>query len=314
MESLIQARRDGARQIRGIASRAGFGLAAMFAAAQVGGLFLALGLGRLPEGFYAIPLMRDLVEILALFLPMYGLGLPLFLLITRRTPPAPPGPRRKMSPGEALRWALLSIGAMYIFAMVAALLSALIAALQGRPPFDPLGAIPDLPLYRFASTVILAPICEELMFRDILLYRLVPLGEKTAVILSALAFGLFHGNILQFPYAVALGALFGAVALRYGSPRPAIALHMLVNFVGGYAVGIAKTQAQQAVLGLLLIALMAAAAVVFFKKRRGARWQENTLLFPAREKVLLGVFSWGYAVYFLLTAAAMAFFIVYAAG
>ena len=48
------------------------------------------------------------------------------------------------------------------------------------------------------TSVIIAPVMEELVFRKYLVDRLVPYGQKTAVVLSGLFFGLFHGNFISF--------------------------------------------------------------------------------------------------------------------
>ena len=57
-------------------------------------------------------------------------------------------------------------------------------------------------------------------------------GEKTAVVFSALLFGLYHGNIQQFFYAFGLGLIFGFIYVRTGKVRYTIFLHMIINFFG----------------------------------------------------------------------------------
>ena len=52
------------------------------------------------------------------------------------------------------------------------------------------------------------------------------------MLVSALIFGLFHGNLSQFFYAVGLGLVFGYVYLRTRQLRWSILLHMIVNFLG----------------------------------------------------------------------------------
>jgi len=57
-------------------------------------------------------------------------------------------------------------------------------------------------------------------------------GEKTAIILSALVFGLLHQNLFQFFYAFALGLVFAYIYTRTGRLRYPILLHAIVNFMG----------------------------------------------------------------------------------
>ena len=60
-------------------------------------------------------------------------------------------------------------------------------------------------------TVIIAPILEELIFRKLMLDRIRNYGEKTAIVFSALCFGLFHENLTQFLYAFIIGLFLGYV-------------------------------------------------------------------------------------------------------
>ena len=65
------------------------------------------------------------------------------------------------------------------------------------------------------SNVILIPVLEEVLYRGILCGQLsLWYGERVGVILSALLFGLFHFNIVQFTYAVVMGVLLGILFYR----------------------------------------------------------------------------------------------------
>lgn len=75
-----------------------------------------------------------------------------------------------------------------------------------------------------------APIAEELLFRGVLLRGLLPYGKKSAIIVTSLLFGLFHGNLMQAPYAFAVGLVFGYVAVEYNILW-AMVLHMFNNLI-----------------------------------------------------------------------------------
>lgn len=75
---------------------------------------------------------------------------------------------------------------------------------------------------------------EELIFRKALVDRAIVYGDKATVLLSGLMFGLFHGNFHQFFYAFGLGCVLAYVYIRTGKLRYSIALHMSVNFLGGF--------------------------------------------------------------------------------
>lgn len=78
-------------------------------------------------------------------------------------------------------------------------------------------------------TCIVGPFMEELMFRGLLLKRARFFGDRTAVVFTAILFGLMHGNLSQFLYATAIGLIFGYVAVKTNSIRYSVAMHMLIN-------------------------------------------------------------------------------------
>lgn len=77
-----------------------------------------------------------------------------------------------------------------------------------------------------------APIVEEIVFRGVIMRGLEPYGKRFAILASAVLFGLFHGNLVQSPYAFAVGLVFGYTAMEY-SIAWAMVLHMLNNLVLG---------------------------------------------------------------------------------
>ena len=81
------------------------------------------------------------------------------------------------------------------------------------------------------STAVLPALVEEMIFRGYFLGALRPHGDGIAVVLSAFVFGLFHGNILQFPFAFLLGLVFGFVVVQTGSIWPAVLIHFGNNLM-----------------------------------------------------------------------------------
>lgn len=76
---------------------------------------------------------------------------------------------------------------------------------------------------------VLGPICEEILFRGILLKGLKPYGSMTAIIVSSFAFTLFHGNPVQFATPLFVGLLLGYLTVKTRSLFPAMAAHILNN-------------------------------------------------------------------------------------
>lgn len=75
-----------------------------------------------------------------------------------------------------------------------------------------------------------APISEELLFRGLALRSMEPYGKKFAIFASALMFGLYHGNIIQIPFAFVVGLVLGYVTVEYNIGW-AIVLHMFNNLI-----------------------------------------------------------------------------------
>lgn len=75
-----------------------------------------------------------------------------------------------------------------------------------------------------------APIVEELIFRGLIYKRLKEIVNlRWAVALSAVFFGIFHGNWVQAPYAVIIGLVAVFVYEKYKCIIAPILLHMTVN-------------------------------------------------------------------------------------
>lgn len=88
-------------------------------------------------------------------------------------------------------------------------------------------------IWNVVFLVIVGPIFEEWLFRKQLIDHTRKYGEKTAILLSGLAFGLFHMNLFQFFYAFLLGLMLGYVYTRTSKLRYSTAMHMIINFNGG---------------------------------------------------------------------------------
>lgn len=77
---------------------------------------------------------------------------------------------------------------------------------------------------------ILVPIAEEFMFRGIIYRRLSFITRKSkAMVLSALMFGLYHGNLVQAIYGFVLGYLAVYIYEKYGSLKASILFHSVIN-------------------------------------------------------------------------------------
>ncbi len=80
-------------------------------------------------------------------------------------------------------------------------------------------------------TVFISPVVEEYLFRGVLLSRLRPYGDSFAIAASTVLFALMHNSLPQLFLALGVGAALGWLAVRTGSLRTGILLHMLVNLL-----------------------------------------------------------------------------------
>lgn len=79
---------------------------------------------------------------------------------------------------------------------------------------------------------VLAPICEELVFRGLMFKRL---RAQTSFVLAALystiVFAVIHGNMVQMVYAFVMGMVFAYAYEKYGSVKAPILAHITANMV-----------------------------------------------------------------------------------
>lgn len=83
--------------------------------------------------------------------------------------------------------------------------------------------------WRVLCAGIIAPVVEEIIFREYLVGIISPYSEKTAVIASGFLFALSHGNFTQFFYTLLLGLFWGYIYLRTRNVVYTIILHMIFN-------------------------------------------------------------------------------------
>lgn len=80
------------------------------------------------------------------------------------------------------------------------------------------------------GTVVVAPVCEELLFRGLIYKRMKEyMTPGMAMFLSALAFGFFHGNMTQMVYSGALGFLMAYVYEKYHNLFAPVLFHAVAN-------------------------------------------------------------------------------------
>jgi len=163
------------------------------------------------------------------FAPLYLIGMPIGLLLMRKVP-AENQPAAKLGFKRFLALFLICMPIMYGGNIIGTVLSALLSG--GTAENALIDYVMSSPLYTMIFAVLLAPFLEEYIFRKQIIDRLGKYGETTAILFSAITFGLFHMNLFQFFYAFGLGVLFAYIYTRTRKLIYPTLLHMIINFQG----------------------------------------------------------------------------------
>lgn len=201
--------------------------AVIFAAELI--MILTLGKERVAELFTTSALLNHLFNIV----PQYLIAFPILFLIVR-------GMKTKyrekttMPISEFFSLFLIAQTAMFAGNLIGEAFNGFFSAFKGSESTNPVAIIVEAsPTWLLLITcVIIGPIVEELIFRKLMIDRLSRYGELIAVMTSAIAFGLFHGNFYQFFYAVMLGLILGYMYAKTRNIKYSMIMHILINFFG----------------------------------------------------------------------------------
>ena len=211
-------------------STVGFAVGALMLVYFAVSMALAYGIAAVNPAL----LEHDVLSHVLSLIPLYGIALPVFCLILGRLPKGMPS-GVPLSGGVLMGGFGMAVAMMLAGNYVSQVVIAFFENAMGTQQENPVAAITaDVPWWINLIFVALIPcILEELVFRKILCDRLLPLGEGYAVVISAFAFGLVHGNFFQFFYAFAVGLIFGAIYVKTGRIWVTMIYHGVINLMGG---------------------------------------------------------------------------------
>ena len=210
------------RPVKRVFSRIGFSFTAILALTTLLQVIVFLALGDLMS-------TSPWALWLGTFSPMYLIAIPTGLWILRRLPAEAPE-KTGLGKKSFLVFFVVGIFLMYAGNWIGTFLSGLLSGGTAENSLDTY-AMDNHPL-KILFMVVLAPLLEEFLCRKAIIDRTRRYGEKTAVVLSGLIFGLMHQNLFQFFYAFALGLVFAYIYVRTGRLRYPIILHAIYNFMG----------------------------------------------------------------------------------
>lgn len=225
----------------------------------------------------------------------YGCGMPLIVLLAQ-------GMERQTIERHKMKWwqflvaLVMCYSLMYVSNIVGTIITTVIGVFKGSQVDNNLityvtdGSM----LVNFVLMVVVAPIVEEYVFRKVIVDRTVQYGQGIAIVTSGLMFGLFHGNLNQFAYAVGLGAFFAFIYIKTGNLKITIGMHAIINFMGSIVAGLLLKM-------LDYDALLAA-------EQEGVEAMTNFAMEHLNALVLLGVYV---LFLFFVTIVGIIFFIVF---
>lgn len=191
-----------------------------------------------------------------------------------------PRPSETFSGLQLLGVVVIIPGAQFASSLLMGILSMLAPSWleQYEELIESAGLDSSLSLPMICYAVVLAPICEELIFRGVTL-RLAgqSLPFWLANLMQAGLFGAFHMNWMQGCYAFALGVLLGFVCEKGGSIYYSILLHILFNVWGTIISPLISDTDNPLLLGVIILLTMVISlglGLLFFilgMKRRNER-------------------------------------------
>ncbi len=207
-------------------------------ATYIGVMMLALegamfALGSLLQ-FVVRIIPMDMPTFLLVYSAIYAAGMALpavvISLITRRRH-FPLSPSRGMNPFDAFFGILAAVGICMVANIAVNYILLFFESVGVPEPEMPDYLQPTLPslLLNLFVFAVLPALLEELVFRGYVLRALRPYGDWFAVAVSALLFGLMHGNIAQIPFAMIVGIALGWLYIMTDNIWIPVAVHFINN-------------------------------------------------------------------------------------
>lgn len=155
---------------------------------------------------------------------------------------------------------LLSRGLMIVFARIIGQKEANAGLVEELVNAAPPGVI-------IICVAVIAPLMEELLFRKVLLERLLPYGKAPAILISSIMFGVFHANFEQMFYTILLAVVCSNIVIQTGKVRNAVYIHMAYNMWGS-VVAPQTLKSIPEVIAVIQIVFTIAAVIIFVKCRK----------------------------------------------
>jgi len=265
----VEKHRDAAQPVlkacRKAVGRIGLAMTIGLVASQGTCLALVLWL----EGFAPASLDNPWVSITVSTLPIYLLCIPIVYLLVRRLPAAFPLEVKRVGFGATAAFGAATYALFYIAQVITLSGIEMLSFLTERDYNNALEQVMDSSsAATFLVVGLLGPIMEELLFRGIILRRLLPYGRVFAIVGSAVMFSLFHANFFQMGYAFATGLALAYMTVRTGSMVHAVVMHVLFNSYSNLLAFMLEKNETIATAGSALIMVAAIVGIVVLVTKR----------------------------------------------
>lgn len=176
----------------------------------------------------------------------------------------------------------------YMSTLIASLFESIGITLTSVPDYEVPTSGKDLFLYAF-STIVPPAIIEEFTLRSVAMQPLRKYGDKFAIIMTALVFGLMHRNAVQGIFAFIAGLVFGYIAIATNSIWPSVVVHALNNGFSVLLSVLMETNEETAnrVYALIISVVLvsgALSAILFFAIADKNRLSNPSPWLPLKEK------------------------------
>lgn len=118
-------------------------------------------------------------------------------------------------------------------------------------------------LVNYLTVAVIPAFVEEFSFRGIILGSLRKYSDGFAVLVSAILFGVMHGNFMQMPFAFVVGLVLGIVCVKTNSLLPSMIIHFANNAISvSFSVLSDVTNISNNAVNIIYIALLLIISVV----------------------------------------------------
>ena len=201
---------------------------------------------------------RYLISYLINAISIYLIGYGIIKLILKNTDDIEKKEKKKLKFSEFLLLICITIGGSQILNVVTQIIISIIKIIFKIEINNNITTLMQESniIYLVIFAAILGPIFEELIFRGTMLKKLRLYGDKTAIIYTAIAFGLFHCNIAQIPFAIACGLILGYAYVKTNNIIYPIILHIILNSISVLLITLLKYELWLPIVLIILLILI----------------------------------------------------------